>query len=460
MKSSKAINWYERDPEEVYDLFYGELDDGKKYPFFSWLMEHFPDLEIDWLETFEEIREGLFHRENIDAVLSFVEWYKLKNPDDYKERFEFIERDLCNYFFFKKDIEKLRQRIAFIQENPVASLDTLTVRLLYQLIYHGHYDLALSYAETVWKPINESDAVIGFASYPFISTVYVHQLQQYHEANLNGVYLDEDKLFRQITSMGFEEDISIFNVVLQALKEDFSKEVIEDSIKRGKDDHMLILNIHFLKYMLNTYKLPFIFSEWMWNFIADTKIFGKQKGIENWFYLDAKTLDKHIVDNLDSFFGSNQLEIFGKVWGLDFVFDFLHQQQLLSSEHYKKMVENIIYFRNQMMRIAYGNLWQMMFVFNWPRTNNYIIDSSEENIFKKTFGKDASEVYEKVNRFLSIYQIPDRINEELKLDTKKERKPLPIWTENKPYIKEGPEVGRNDLCPCGSGKKYKKCCMK
>jgi uncharacterized protein YecA (UPF0149 family) len=21
------------------------------------------------------------------------------------------------------------------------------------------------------------------------------------------------------------------------------------------------------------------------------------------------------------------------------------------------------------------------------------------------------------------------------------------------------KVGRNDLCPCGSGKKYKKCCM-
>lgn len=23
----------------------------------------------------------------------------------------------------------------------------------------------------------------------------------------------------------------------------------------------------------------------------------------------------------------------------------------------------------------------------------------------------------------------------------------------------GPKVGRNDACPCGSGKKYKKCCM-
>lgn len=26
------------------------------------------------------------------------------------------------------------------------------------------------------------------------------------------------------------------------------------------------------------------------------------------------------------------------------------------------------------------------------------------------------------------------------------------------YRKESPKVGRNDPCPCGSGKKYKKCC--
>ena len=27
-----------------------------------------------------------------------------------------------------------------------------------------------------------------------------------------------------------------------------------------------------------------------------------------------------------------------------------------------------------------------------------------------------------------------------------------------PLVREGPKVGRNDPCPCGSGKKYKKCC--
>lgn len=28
-----------------------------------------------------------------------------------------------------------------------------------------------------------------------------------------------------------------------------------------------------------------------------------------------------------------------------------------------------------------------------------------------------------------------------------------------PTIRNGPKIGRNDPCPCGSGKKYKKCCM-
>ncbi|MDA3799472.1 MAG: SEC-C metal-binding domain-containing protein [Kiritimatiellae bacterium] len=31
---------------------------------------------------------------------------------------------------------------------------------------------------------------------------------------------------------------------------------------------------------------------------------------------------------------------------------------------------------------------------------------------------------------------------------------------NTTIVHENPKVGRNDPCPCGSGKKHKKCCMK
>ncbi len=33
-----------------------------------------------------------------------------------------------------------------------------------------------------------------------------------------------------------------------------------------------------------------------------------------------------------------------------------------------------------------------------------------------------------------------------------------VMVGEKPLTREEPKVGRNDPCPCGSGKKYKKCC--
>ncbi|WP_226912635.1 SEC-C metal-binding domain-containing protein, partial [Halomonas sp. 3D7M] len=32
--------------------------------------------------------------------------------------------------------------------------------------------------------------------------------------------------------------------------------------------------------------------------------------------------------------------------------------------------------------------------------------------------------------------------------------------DGRPLRREGPKVGRNDPCSCGSGKKYKQCCGK
>ena len=41
--------------------------------------------------------------------------------------------------------------------------------------------------------------------------------------------------------------------------------------------------------------------------------------------------------------------------------------------------------------------------------------------------------------------------------------PAQAMTEDEaaqPYVRQAPKVGRNDPCPCGSGKKYKQCCGK
>jgi hypothetical protein len=34
-----------------------------------------------------------------------------------------------------------------------------------------------------------------------------------------------------------------------------------------------------------------------------------------------------------------------------------------------------------------------------------------------------------------------------------------LFSYAEPYVRDEPKIGRNDPCPCGSGKKYKKCCL-
>jgi len=44
------------------------------------------------------------------------------------------------------------------------------------------------------------------------------------------------------------------------------------------------------------------------------------------------------------------------------------------------------------------------------------------------------------------------------IDDDQDESPSGKQDNSKPFIRSSPKVGRNDPCPCGSGKKYKKCC--
>ena len=55
-----------------------------------------------------------------------------------------------------------------------------------------------------------------------------------------------------------------------------------------------------------------------------------------------------------------------------------------------------------------------------------------------------------------LYELP--VWEEI--FTPEQRKKLYMDAKKANTIVKGPKIGRNDPCPCGSGKKYKKCCGK
>ena len=41
---------------------------------------------------------------------------------------------------------------------------------------------------------------------------------------------------------------------------------------------------------------------------------------------------------------------------------------------------------------------------------------------------------------------------------KKQRMIYSAESNQEPFLRNEPKIGRNELCPCGSGNKYKKCC--
>lgn len=57
----------------------------------------------------------------------------------------------------------------------------------------------------------------------------------------------------------------------------------------------------------------------------------------------------------------------------------------------------------------------------------------------------------------SRHQSPDEVPETR--ESGRDEAPAP-GADGRPVRREGPKVGRNDACPCGSGKKYKQCCGK
>ncbi len=52
----------------------------------------------------------------------------------------------------------------------------------------------------------------------------------------------------------------------------------------------------------------------------------------------------------------------------------------------------------------------------------------------------------------------EEMNKTVKLDEQTIQR-LMAYQNHKPSVRENKKIGRNDPCPCGSGKKFKNCCM-
>ena len=86
----------------------------------------------------------------------------------------------------------------------------------------------------------------------------------------------------------------------------------------------------------------------------------------------------------------------------------------------------------------------------------------------QAYTKEGFDMFEEMNERIREDTIKYLFHLEIKEIEIVEEKPVEISTnapddnsvKKQPKVNKNKKVGRNDPCPCGSGKKYKKCCGK
>jgi hypothetical protein len=262
----------------------------------------------------------------------------------------------------------------------------------------------------------------------------------------------------------FEENEYEFKIIQDALESSLKIDEIKELIRRKKHRELnLQLNIHFMKYFRDKFEIPFMLSDWWWNMLTPPELY-KNKNDFDYFILGYEVLDNHFAQNFDFMLLSNDIEMFGKAWGLQYPYYFLKESGLIDEGTYMLMLENIEGIKHFFLKNTYENLWKASFVFSWPEI--YKFDPSEEHVFRSTFTNDFDSVAELLENYIDDHymSLPTRIQHVIdeKYPEDISFPQLDDWEEESmelPFEREGPKTGRNDPCPCGSGRKYKHCCL-
>ncbi|MEI6576587.1 MAG: SEC-C metal-binding domain-containing protein [Bacteroidota bacterium] len=452
----------EEEIDELRDYYYDTLDETDRYEFLMKLLDDQPGIDLEMIEMFEDCPE--YNIGNYQAISDFAKKYKALNPGKYAENYGFIELKLTDIAFFLKDKDQIAESLGVLKSKPAAGIDSVVGKMLYQLLFNGYYKEAVSYAEVVWKPLSKDENLMFSPEVIFCYVIYLNKLEQQYTLIQSGDSSKWQTFRKEIKSLGFDNSAERMDPIYNILGQKAQKEYTELILPTKLDEGLLIANIHFIIFMKETYNIPFILSDWWFNILQATELFKKRDEPGARFYISYHSLDKHISRQCDSFLGSNLLEMFGKAWGLHYVYEFLYKYSLITEPWYSMMTENIALFKREFMKSIGSDLWQMRFVANWPGTDIPGNLKVTEGFFNQFLSPGIIFAQDIINESFGNLEGESRIKD----DTKNEKirdgsyrtKPEYLSMDpDQPFRKEGKDVGRNDPCPCGSGKKYKKCCL-
>lgn len=458
------------------------------YDFFS------NDLPSEFVENYdvgEVILETWGHNESakeFEKVIKFTELLQNKHPELYSEYSHYFDGFLVDFYCFHKNNKKVESAFSNFVKNPEKDFDILLIAFK-KLLFYQYLDTLDTTIVNIYDTVKNSSKLIGGAGYDLaVSKFYI---------NLEKIYNKTDKI-ENSNRIEFAESLIPYDFNLKdkaqtalengLLGSNLPKETIVDNFTRNRSDFVLTLQGLFFKEMKNK-NFHFALSGRLWDYMLGfweelTK--EKKQKPDEYFSIQSDKFEQYLDRLSGDFFIDNKSEMIAALWGSVYIYDFLQSIGLINQSTYNGFKETSKILKGKVIGQFTGDLWNSNFVHYWakPDSISEIEFREEEKIFLKSiflkphqFSKLRSEISEELKNIgeLSEYIIQGGKTDISKSnllfddllgsmqDTKK------INPKNKDQyidddfaklapIKLEKKVGRNEPCPCGSGKKYKKCC--
>lgn len=424
-----AKRYKEIEKEELYSFIKGTFSQKLSKDFLE---------KVDIVDFLISYLDDLGRQKEHDKIIKLIDLiYKYNKNSLEKRDYQYIDGYILDIKLFKSELDITD--FANLLATPVESIDKL-IKYLKKSIYYGYNEIAFNIATEVYATVKESPELIPGAETDFSSAIFLNKWQNHYENIKKGSDIDKEELISFLEKYDYHmaehyDDILGYLTLEDRYSEDYNQEFLEKHRRFLTKTSWI-----FTRYMYENKNFTFQISDSIWE--ESLSCLLKNKTLEELVWLnDLFMIDRlefmAYLKNMTSFLSDNYEDLFLLLWGIVYLYDFLYDQGIISEIVYKSALKIFEWARQEVL-LAYSSiLWKNSFVVRWPKP-----DSTEQELFNKEKELFISSFY---NKEIDSNYFSKKVQENY------------IIQEN---VKKSKKYGRNDPCPCGSGKKYKKCCLR
>jgi hypothetical protein len=453
---------------------------------FDFFSKDLPTEFVDKYDVGEVILEVSGHNQtakNFDKVLKFIELLQEKHPALYKEYFQYFDDFLIDYYSFHNNRAEVEKSFSNFLENPLQGYDEL-LSVLKKLLFYQYYELVDKTVLNSYDSAKNSDELIPGAEYDLAILKYYINLEYFYTISTDKTP-DKKEFEKSMLPFDFKFKGNTLDLILKGIiNPDVDSETIKDKFIKNRHEYMLTLQSQFLVHM-NRKKFGFVLSGRLWDKMLEfwedevTENKKKQKQIpDDYFKVNIESYEKYLSSLSGDFLTDNRSEMIAVLWASVYIYDFLLSIGLINQATYDSFQLTSKILKGKVIANFTSELWNSNFVHYWEKPHS-VSDTEfneESKIFKKSlniksqdFKKTRNVIKEELE---NIGELSESIIQGAEVDNNEPKNVFEKFIQNpQPElfddsqqnfvpVRMEPKIGRNDPCPCGSGKKYKKCCGK